>query len=50
MINENKPKVRKLIGKVNNLKINPIVPFASAINMAAIIADPKPSTFMPGTK
>lgn len=50
MINENKPKVRKLIGKVNNLRINPIVPLASAIKMAAIIADPKPSTFIPGTK
>ncbi|MNY37979.1 hypothetical protein D3C86_1725720 [compost metagenome] len=40
MINETRPRVRKLIGKVNNLKIKPIVALARAIRMEAIMALP----------
>ncbi|MNR68944.1 hypothetical protein D3C85_1938410 [compost metagenome] len=40
IIKETKPKVRKLSGKVNILKINPIVALAKAIKTAAIMALP----------
>jgi len=49
MIKDTRPSVKKLIGKVNNLRINPIVAFASAIKIAAIKALEYPATSTPGT-
>lgn len=46
-----RPKVKKLIGKVSTLKINPMVAFARAISTAATSAVPKPPLMCtPGTR
>ena len=37
MINDTSPSVKKLTGNVNNLKMNPMVEFASATSTAAIM-------------
>ena len=49
MINDTRPNVKKLIGKVSSLKIKPIVAFANAINTAAPSALINPVTSTPGT-
>ena len=49
-MNDINPKVKKLIGKVSILKRKPIVAFAKAIKIPAIIADKNPSTCTPGIK
>ena len=48
MMKEHNPRVRMFKGRVNILKINPMVAFARAIRSAAIIALPNPSTCTPG--
>jgi len=50
IINETKPNVIKLIGKVNILKMVPIVALAIPISIPAINALKKPDTSTPGIK
>ena len=50
IIKDISPSVRKLIGKVNNLKIVPMVAFARAISTPAIIALQKFATSTPGIR
>lgn len=50
IIKDINPKVKKLMGKVSILKIKPIVEFAKAMRMAAMMDDPNPLISIPGTR
>ena len=48
MIKEKRPRVRMFNGKVRIFRIKPMVAFAKAIRMAAMMALPNPLTSTPG--
>lgn len=49
MMNDIKPNVNQLIGKVNSLKMPPTTAFTNPITKPVTIAQPKPATVAPGT-